>query len=303
MNFESKTQKPKLKLEEVAEWEKGIEVDKLLGKWYSDSEKLEKMRVEFLSAKPYPHISIENFLDDKIADLVSEKFPQVSDPKTQGKWHKYCNPIEVKFAMDNLEDMPEEAKKVFYLLSTGHFIKKLSELTNIPDLEADPFLLGAGLHSHPKDGRLNIHLDFEIHPVTGKERRLNIILFLSKEWKPEWKGGLEIWEKNMSSCSKVFCPKFNTAVLFQTNDVSWHGLPEKIQAPEGINRQSLAIYYISEPGTKKKVDMYRLKAKFVKRPSDPEDDRMKKLYEIRATRRITPEDMQEIWPEWNSKDF
>jgi Rps23 Pro-64 3,4-dihydroxylase Tpa1-like proline 4-hydroxylase len=301
MNTESKTQKVKIDLQKVSEWESNLDITQMLGKWFQDPEILTKLQEEFASAKPYPHILIEDFLDDKVANLFEAEFPKISEG--DGKWHKYCNPIEVKYAMDNLENMPKTAQEVFNLLSTEGFIQRISEITKIPKLEADPYLLGAGLHSHPKNGRLNVHLDFEIHPVTGKERRLNIILFLSKDWNPEWEGGLEIWEKNMSACAKTFYPKFNSAVLFQTNDVSWHGLPKKIKAPEGKNRQSLAIYYMSEPETKKSFGMYRLKAKFVKRPEDPEDPRMKQLYEIRALRRINPADMQEIYPEWNPEEY
>ena len=48
----------------------------------------------------------------------------------------------------------------------------------LSNLEYDKYLHGAGLHKHPKYGRLNIHLDYEKHPISGKERRLNIILFI-----------------------------------------------------------------------------------------------------------------------------
>jgi hypothetical protein len=43
--------------------------------------------------------------------------------------------------------------------------------------------------------------------------------------------------------------KFNRAVLFDTTQNSWHGLPAEIVCPEGVYRKSLAIYYISEPRT------------------------------------------------------
>lgn len=229
---------------------------------------------------------------------MGNKFPKVSD-----KWHKYDNPIEVKYALDNLEEMPLEFKDLFHYLCKGNFIKSLENITDISGLELDPYLHGAGLHAHPIHGRLNIHLDYEKHPFMEKERRLNIILFLSKDWKEEWEGGLELWKPNMSECEKTFFPKFNTAVLFRTDGNSFHGLPKKLKCPEGIFRQSLAIYYISDLCTKKSESMYRYKAKFVKRPFDPIDERMSKLYEIRANRRITDQDMLDIWPEWNKKDF
>ena len=48
---------------------------------------------------------------------------------------------------------------------------------------------------------------------------------------------------------------------------------------------------------------YRTKATFIKRPQDPEDERMEKLYEIRPHRRIEKEDMDKIWPDWTPELF
>ena len=104
--------------------------------------------------------------------------------------------------------------------------------------------------------------------------------------------------------------KFNSAIVFQTNEISWHGLPEKIMCPEGVYRKSLAYYYISQLTSKHSKNKignngsgYRTKATFVKHPKDPHLPQMEKLYKIRPHRRITENDIKEIWPEWNSKDY
>jgi Rps23 Pro-64 3,4-dihydroxylase Tpa1-like proline 4-hydroxylase len=136
--------------------------------------------------------------------------------------------------LDDLNKMPSNISDIFNLLYTDNFIDILKNLTNIKNLEYDPYLHGAGLHSHPKYGRLHVHLDYEKHPITGKERRLNLIYFTNKDWKQEYNGDLQIWAKNMSKCEQKIYPKFNSAVIFQTNDVSWHGLPDKILCPDDI---------------------------------------------------------------------
>lgn len=267
------------------------------GDWLKNDVLKQQFALEFITNKPYPHIVIENFLNGEFAEVLFSKFPPINE-----KWHQYDNPIEVKSVLDNLDEMPTEYQTIFNLLCVPEFINNLEKITGINGLECDPYLHGAGLHSHTKNGRLNIHLDYEKHPFIQKERRLNIILFLTKDWKSEWNGALELWKPNMSECEKKVYPKFNTAVIFRTDGNSFHGLPEKLNCMEGVYRNSLAMYYISELCTKKAESMYRYKAKFVKRPSDPCDERMKKLYDIRANRRITKEDMQQIWPEWNSVD-
>jgi len=272
-----------------------IDINKYLGEWTNN---LDKLNNEFIDNKPYSYVIIDNFFKDDIANNITSNFPKVDN-----NWHKYNNPIEYKFALDNLKNMPPNISDIFNLLSTNNFIDIIKKITNIQTLEYDPYLHGAGLHSHPNNGRLHIHLDYEKHPISGKERRLNLIYFTNNDWKEEYNGDLQIWEKNMSSCAKKIYPKFNRAIIFQTNDISWHGLPEKIVCPENISRQTLAYYWVSDLETKKKESMYRLKAKFVKRPFEPIDERMVKLYNIRMNRRITSKDMEEIWPEWNEINY
>ena len=45
---------------------------------------------------------------------------------------------------------------------------------------------------------------------------------------------------------KTISPKFNRAVLFDTTQNSWHGLPDPIQCPEEEYRKSIAIYYLCD---------------------------------------------------------
>ena len=64
----------------------------------------------------------------------------------------------------------------------------MSTITGISDLESDPYLHGAGLHAYPHNGKLDVHLDYSIHPVSGKERRVNLIIYLNKDWRDDYGG-------------------------------------------------------------------------------------------------------------------
>lgn len=260
------------------------------GNWTKNIEELKK---QFKEAQPYEHIVINNFLEESYAEKLHELFP-----KEHSTWHKYENPLEVKSTFDNIELLPEELKNYFYYLSSNELLNLISELTDIKSLEYDEYLHGAGLHSHTRYGRLNIHLDYEKHPFSGKERRINIILFISKNWNPEWNGANELWNKDVTKCISKTNVVFNSAIIFKTNDISWHGVPEKIMCPENIFRNSLAYYYVSPLKTYKNENEYRKKAKFIKHPNEIHDDKLSKLYEIRPNRRITNDDMNSIMPEW-----
>ena len=109
----------------------------------------------------------------------------------------------------------------------------------------------------------------------------------------------------MEKCVVSSPVKFNTAIIFKTNEISWHGLPEQIKCPEEELRKSIAYYYISPIVTGSKEDKfgndgtgYRTKATYIKRPTDEYDEKIEKLYKIRPFRLITQKDLDEIYPEW-----
>lgn len=263
---------------------------RFFGNWTQNIELLQK---EYSNAQPFEHIIIDDFLDPEYAENIFQEFPTINDT-----WHEYKNPIEVKYTYDNINELNVDIKNYFYYLSHPEIIEMMQKITNIHDLEYDEFLHGAGVHMHPRYGRLNIHLDYEKHPYSGKERRLNVILFMSKDWNSDWNGANELWNDDVSQCIKKTDVKFNRAIIFKTNDISWHGLPDKILCPENTFRKSLAYYYVSPLNTQKNESEYRKKAKFMKRPQDTYNENIQKLYEIRSNRRITKNDMETLIPEW-----
>lgn len=263
---------------------------------------IDELKEKYINAEPYEHIIIHNFLNEAYAELIHNNFPKLDE-----NWHKYYNPIEIKYTNDNINNMDENIKKLFHILSTNELINIFSKLTGIENLDYDPYLHGAGLHMHPRNGRLHIHLDYEKHPFINKKRSLNLILYLSKDWKEEWNGHTELWNK--TECIVKSPVIFNTAIIFKTNDDSWHGLPEIIKCPQNVYRNSFAFYYISDITSSIRNDKkigndgtgYRTKATFIKRQQDPDYIQIQKLYDIRSLRRIEKTDIDEIWPEWNEE--
>ena len=239
----------------------------------------------YQSAQPFPHIVIDDFFEQEIADALYQEFPDESSKR----WHRYNNPIEYKLAMNELHKLPAYGARVMMMLNHWSFLRWVKEVTGIDNLEADPYLHGAGLHLMPAPGgKLDMHLDYSLHPITGKERRVNLIVYLNKELEG---GNLELWDPEMKSCVEQVEPSFNKAILFSTSDISWHGMPEPLKGD--TPRKSLAVYYVSPP---RDNVVHRPKAKFVGRPGDPESEILTMVRGIRSERRLTAEDLKE-WPE------
>ena len=208
-----------------------------------------KLNKEYNEAKPYRHVVIDNFFQEDVALQLSNEFPDYNDPNI---WSVYKNPIENKKLTPHWDLFPKTTYNAFTAMNTPQFVEIVRGITGIPDLFADYGMHGGGWHMHGKGGKLNMHKDYSIHPKMGLERRCNIIIYMTPDWQPEWGGGLELWshdeEKNLpKECVQKVYNKFNRAVLFDTAQNSWHGLPDEITCPEGTYRKSLAIYYLSEP--------------------------------------------------------
>jgi hypothetical protein len=132
------------------------------------------------------------------------------------------------------------------LFDSDEMIRFIEEITQINGLQSDDTLLGGGIHRTNTDGRLAIHSDFNIHPVKGKHRRINALLYLNSNWMPEYNGSLELWSKDMMKCCHKIDPIINRLVIFRITDDAHHGHPEFWKAPLNYPRLSFAFYYYTD---------------------------------------------------------
>ena len=198
-------------------------------------------------SKPFNNIVLNDFLDKDIATAVSNEFPDFEDQS----WRIYNNAIEIKKLQNHWDKFGPVTYKLFQFLNSYEFISKLECLTCC-ELFPDFGLNGGGLHTHKLGGKLNTHLDYSVHPKLGLERRLNLLIYVTPNWSQSWGGDLGLWAvsedgKGPGALVSTISPKFNRAVLFDTTQDSWHGLPEPIKCPENVTRNSLAVYYLCYP--------------------------------------------------------
>ena len=140
--------------------------------------------------------------------------------------------------------MPAEIATVVHYLNSNIFLTKLESLTGYENLIPDFELHGGGIHITRNGGYLEPHLDFKTHTNNKKWRRvLNLIIYLNENWVDNFNGHLCLYDiKNRSIINKIK-PIFNRAVIFETNELSLHGHPDKLNTPQNIYRLSLALYY------------------------------------------------------------
>jgi Rps23 Pro-64 3,4-dihydroxylase Tpa1-like proline 4-hydroxylase len=207
----------------------------------------ELLRQSFNQAAPFRWLSVDGFLSDgavvQLADGFEASMTRANKSPDVVKKHTH---VLRKRGVVRPEQMEASHRQLFAELASERFLKLVSNFTGITPLYADADLMGGGLHEIFPGGYLNVHTDFNVHPRTGKHRRLNILIYLNVEWKEEWKGALELWPADNSACATSILPIGGRMVLFETSEVSFHGHPEPLVCPPGVTRKSIAAYYYSD---------------------------------------------------------
>ena len=222
-----------------------MEIENIINDKLKDVEKfIFQNRERFVNANPFPFIIIDDFFSKEFLNEVLNQFPNLTEQK---KTTNYDNKNEVKFANNQYKNFPNNIKKLFDFLNSDFFLNFLQRITNIQEkLIPDFELNGGGLHEIKKGGLLKIHSDFNKHPNLDLDRRLNVLIYLNKDWKEEYGGHLEFWDKEMTSCREKVLPIFNKMVIFSTTDNSNHGHPDPLNCPDNMSRKSIATYYYTK---------------------------------------------------------
>jgi len=195
----------------------------------------------FQSAEPFPNICMDHFLKPEFGEQVLRDFPSFEQARGVGKEFRAVNE-RGKVQVTDSRQFRGAVSTLHEMFASPEFLTVMSGITGIPELLADAALAGGGLHQTGPRGHLDVHLDFNFIVERQLHRRLNIILFLNPNWKPEWGGCLELWDKDVRRCHHRLEPIFNRCVVFETNEISFHGVTA-VTCPPTESRKSFAAYY------------------------------------------------------------
>ncbi len=218
-------------------------LDQLLN--HKTRDRLTEISQEFSAAEPFKYVVIDDFFEPQFCQQLLNEFPQfkakdsVDENQTLGK----------KAVVQSVAQLGSAFKQLDQLVQSETFLKTIENITGIQNLIYDPHYIGGGTHNNLNAQELDPHVDFTHHPITSHHRRLNLIVYLNHEWEADWGGSIE-FHKNprlpveQDHITRVL-PLFNRAVIFETNNHSWHGFPP-ISLPadkQHLTRKSFALYY------------------------------------------------------------
>jgi Rps23 Pro-64 3,4-dihydroxylase Tpa1-like proline 4-hydroxylase len=198
------------------------------------------LRAQYTAADPFPHIVLDGLFDDVDLNRILRDFPS---PDAM-RWMRFDNPQEKKLGFFHESSTISDPVRRFLDAMNGfEMLLFLERLTGIEGLIPDPYFGGGGLHQIEPGGFLKVHADFNVHPKLHLDRRLNLLIYLNKDWREEYGGHLELWDTGARTCRKRVLPLFNRSVVFSTTDKSFHGHPHPLASPTGVTRKSMSLYY------------------------------------------------------------
>lgn len=194
---------------------------------------------------PFKHLVVDNFFDEPLAEACLAAFPSISDPCWE---HANDADIEIKYrtTWTSEFDIPDSIIYAVRILNSAPILKAMSKTFGIDKIIPDPYFTGGGLNVTKPGGLLDVHVDGNYHDATGLNRRLNALVYLNKNWAPDWGGEFGAYDETGEVCLKSIAPLFNRIVIFDSHDKSFHGLPKPINFPVDQTRKSILLYYYTK---------------------------------------------------------
>jgi hypothetical protein len=214
-----------------------------------------EIRARFQEATPFRHVAIENFLEPEACEKLLADFPTFDRTRALNE----LGEVGRKAVVERVFNVSPFYGQFYGYINSADFLRQVSKLTGVPDLIADPTLLGGGTHENCDGQYLDAHVDFNIDQRRMLHRRVNLLVYLNQDWDEMWGGNLQLHSNPRypeSNRTVEFEPLFNRAVIFETNEYSWHGF-QAINLPfdkKHLSRKSFSIYlYTKERPAKEAV--------------------------------------------------
>lgn len=192
----------------------------------------------FSTAIPFPHIVIDNFLNESVANVLMNDCPDTSSMQ-RCQHYLFANKHELS-SWNTLSDSFAILHQELLSEQFQSFIKAVSGEDVFMEEE-----FSGDLHQGADGGFLKMHTDFNLHPLQDTwVHRLNVMIYLNKDWQQQYGGYLQL-RKGLTGASKEISPAFNRCIIMQSDDTTYHGY-NRLNLPEGVTRKSLVVHFYQE---------------------------------------------------------
>jgi Rps23 Pro-64 3,4-dihydroxylase Tpa1-like proline 4-hydroxylase len=216
-------------------------MEHIINEQYLQADFLAQLHEGYVNGQPCKHVVMDNFLRPEVAEQLYQNFPKLDTLNVKRKSLNEKKSEDYHF--ERFHPIFQEVKDT--IISDDFCHQIMGKIAGLEDLFVTTDNTGAGVHQGGDGSYVDIHIDFNMSTKFNAWRRLNLLVYLNKNWKDEYGGALELWDKDMKSCEKMVYPYFNRAVLFYTDENAPHGY-RKMSLPEGETRKSFYAYYYTQ---------------------------------------------------------
>jgi len=145
----------------------------------------------------------------------------------------------VGYQMNRYDPLLEE---IIYAFQAERVLQAVSDITGIRELLPDDRLYAGGISVMTEGHYLNPHLDNSHDLERNHYRVLNLLYYVTPDWRDEYGGHLELWDQGPGKQARTMHSRFNRLVVMQTDERSWHSVT-KVMHPG--RRCCVSNYYFS----------------------------------------------------------
>ncbi|MCP3429113.1 2OG-Fe(II) oxygenase [Opacimonas viscosa] len=193
---------------------------------------------QFAENEPYiGYFVVDDLLPDNLARNIYSAFPNSNSMKLNKTLREY------KYIAAQLDNYNQLIEEVTFAFHSEEVVCLIEKITGILNLKADSNLYAGGISMMGKDHYLNPHLDNSHDKNRENWRVLNLLYYVSPDWKIEDGGNLELWPSGITGKQITLESKFNRLIVMATHDKSWHSV-----SPITIDKKRCCVsnYYFSE---------------------------------------------------------
>jgi Rps23 Pro-64 3,4-dihydroxylase Tpa1-like proline 4-hydroxylase len=182
------------------------------------------------------HFVVDDILPPELCMAVFNAFPKDADGFVKLNSFKERKKTSVK-----LEKFNPILSAITYSFQNKAVVELVSNIIGFKQIEPDPILYAGGLSIMTKGDFLNPHIDNSHDAYRQRYRRLNLLYYVSPDWKLEDGGNFELWDEKRVA-PKTLVSRANRLVVMETSKTSWHSVsPVVAEKP----RCCISNYYFS----------------------------------------------------------
>jgi Rps23 Pro-64 3,4-dihydroxylase Tpa1-like proline 4-hydroxylase len=178
---------------------------------------------------------LDDVLPVELARRIHAAFPPVANMRLMASFR------EQKYTSKSLERMDPLMHDALFAFQAPEVIAEVSAITGFRDMIGDPQLYAGGISAMTSGHFLNPHIDNSHDGEGHRYRVLNVLYYVTPDWRAENGGNLELWDEAVRERLEI--PSlFNRLVVMETNPTSYHSV-NRVRA-DGA-RCCVSNYYFS----------------------------------------------------------